>query len=39
LIIVLVTAFGDPDDVETAERKLEGLKGTKQDWSMYYAEL
>jgi hypothetical protein len=38
LIIVLETAFRDPDHGVTAERKLEILKQTHRDFSTYYAE-
>jgi hypothetical protein len=38
LIIVLKTAFGDPDHVATAERKLEVLKQMNHDFFTYYVE-
>jgi hypothetical protein len=37
LIIILETAFGDPDQVTTVERKLEALKPTNYHFSTYYA--
>jgi hypothetical protein len=38
LITALETAFGNPDHVATAERKLEMLKQADYDFSTYYAE-
>jgi hypothetical protein len=38
LITILEIAFGDPDHVMTAERKLEALKQTNHDFSTYYIE-
>jgi hypothetical protein len=38
LIMVLETAFRDPDCVAIAEQKLEALKQTNHDFSTYYAE-
>jgi hypothetical protein len=39
LIIILETAFGDPNLVATAERKLEVLKQMNGDFSTYYVKL
>src|SRR5258705_8901891 len=38
LISILDTAFGDPDKVATAERKLRTLRQANRDFSTYYAE-
>ena len=38
LISILETAFGDPDKIATAERKLRNLRQANQDFSTYYAE-
>jgi hypothetical protein len=38
LITVLETAFRDPDDIATAECKLEALKQINCDFSTYYAK-
>ena len=38
LISILDTAFGDPDKVATAERKLRNLRQANRDFSTYYAE-
>jgi len=35
---VLRTAFGDPDEVKTAVRKLEALRQNNREFSQYYAE-
>ena len=35
---VLCTAFGDPDEVKTAVRKLEALRQNNREFSQYYAE-
>jgi hypothetical protein len=34
----LENAFGDPDRVATADRKLESLRQKNQDFAAYYAE-
>jgi uncharacterized protein YpmB len=39
LIMVLEMAFGETDHVVTAERKLEMLKQTNCDFSIYYSIL
>jgi hypothetical protein len=38
LITVLETAFGDPNHVATAERKLSALKQRNCDFSTYYVK-
>ena len=38
LLKVLEIAFGDPDGESTAERKLEVLRQTNREFSLYYAE-
>ena len=38
LIGILETAFGDPERVATAERKLRSLWQANRDFSTYYAE-
>ena len=37
-VTLLENAFGDPDRMATAERKLENLKQRNQDFASYYAE-
>jgi hypothetical protein len=38
LIQLLEAAFGDPDRVATAERKMQGIKQQNREFSQYYAE-
>jgi hypothetical protein len=38
LITGMETAFGDPDRMSTAERKLEALKQKKCNFSTYYVK-